>query len=217
MIFRDLLYCLVLAGLISACTTANNKTDMASYAAATSCCASENLLPAPKPFGDKVEFAFSSATPHFDFGQGLSPFVQVSLDASRAKYITLLSHPRGSGILFGGDGTFHYADARPLFISSDGRRLQDAVLTPPIMRTYGALGTYMYVRYAEVPPEAASVIVVSSIRDAGRKGEIYGSVPDGGVMIGSTFVPMLGGNKRFPYTLSPYGEIFILFSVTPPK
>jgi len=217
MTHRNLASLLALAGLLSACATANINSDMAAYSTATSCCSSASSLPAPRPYSDKIEAAFSPGSPHFDFGQGLAPFVQVTLDPTRAKYIALLSSPRGSGKLLGGDGTFHYADLRPLFLSADGRRLQESALTPPIMRTYGALGTFMYVRYAEVPPEAASVIVASSARDAGRKGEIYGSVPGGGFMLGSTFIPIPAGNQRFLYTLSPYGEVVLLLSPTPPK
>lgn len=217
MTHQRLAACLALSGFLSACAFADIKTDRAAHATAVSCCSSERSLPAPLPYSDKVEAAFTSASPHFDFGQGLAPFVQINLDVGQTKYLTLLSSPRGSSVLLGGDGTFHYADLRPLFIAADGKRLPESVLTPPVMRSYGALGTYMYVRYTEVPADAASVIVASSAKDAGRRGDISGRVPGGGYMIGSTFIPMPGGNQRFPYTLSLYGELVLLLSSTSPK
>ncbi len=173
-------------------------------------------LPAALAFQEKIEFSLSATSPHFDFGAGLAPFARFEVNSARAKHLALLSSPKSSGKLLGGDGTFHYADLQPIFFAADGRRLADVSLSPPIMRTYGLMGTYMYVRYAAVPEGAASVILGTSTRSVGKLGTITGTVPDGGIMVGTIFIPMPGGVRPFPYTLSAYGEAIALFSTNPP-
>lgn len=196
--------------VIAGCTTVDLARDRSSLEIAKSCCASTLDLPRPMPVASEYDIQFGSATPHFDFGEGVVPFARITIDPSKVKLVALLSLPPSAGIAIGGGGTTHYVGAGIEFFSSEGKSLGVTSLSPPVMKTYGFSGWYTYLRYAAVPPGAASATIFASRSDIGKTGSIQGHVSGGGFMVGSVFVPMPGGTQTKLYTLVPYGRIVVI-------
>ena len=197
---------LIIAMLLSACSTTTIKTDLAAHASARVCCSSDRSLPAPRPYEERIEITLGPNSPHFDFGSGLVPFLRISLPDSRSNALEIISLPRASALLSGGDGTLYYADARVIFLAADGTRLKEANLSSPALLLFGNPQTYTYRRAAVIPAEAASIIITSSMTDAGRKDEFTGGKSPSGSRI-----PLPGGMFELKYTLSPYGNVVALF------
>jgi hypothetical protein len=116
-----------------------------------------------------------------------------------------------------GNPSMQYVGLKATFFSIAGHRLQEAELTAPTMRTYGPMANYHYARYALIPEGAATVLLSADLPSVGKRGTISGSIGGGGLMIGSTFVPLLGGNRPVDFTLSLYGEAVVLVTTDPPR
>jgi hypothetical protein len=205
-----LTFCLALVG----CATVDLDRDLATLQDARACCASAADLPRPVPAREKIDVVFDATTPHFDFGAGLLPFLRVAVNPSSAKLVALLSYPPSAGFSLIGSGV-HYVAARIEFFDASGNSLGVPEMTPPVMKTHGPFLAYAYLRYVQVPENSAFALISVSKEDLGRKGQISGQVAGGGMMLGSTFIPMAGGGVTIPYTLVPYGKLVVVFADKP--
>lgn len=183
--------------------------ESAAYAGAKPCCTSKQSRPPASALKPENELALTAGSPHFDFGFGLAPFASFKLDGS-VKFLGLLSKPQGPQ-------PFEFADLRPIFFDAQDNQMPIAQSTPPIVRTFGAMGWYALTRYVAVPTGAAAVVITTGSVNAGKSAVTSGSVPGGGVMLGSTFIPLAGGNLQFPYVHSIYGGGWLLSTEKAPQ
>lgn len=209
-ISQHLAVALLLALALSGCAAPDLRAlESATYAGAKPCCASAKDRPAAAALSPENVFELTGAAPHFDFGFGLAPFASFRLDSS-VKFLGLLSKPQGPQ-------PFEFADLRPIFFDAQDKQLPPAPMTPPIVRTHGAMGWYALTRYVAVPPGAAVVVVTTGSVNAGKSAVASGSVPGGGIMLGNAFIPLAGGTLQFPYVHSIYGSGWLLALEAAPR
>jgi len=200
---------LLLPVLLTSC--ANLQEDAAALGKATSCCASLSSLPATSVAARSHYYKLSPESPHFDFGEGLAPFVRFAVDPTQTSHLLIAAQPRGSGTAWGGDGTAHYLSTRAIFFAQTGERLPEIKHLPQSLRLMRPVYAFNLTRVFEVPANAAWVVLTTRSDELGWRGALPvvqpGRLqPAGGVLIS---IPSYDGVK--PMTISPYGDATIHF------
>ena len=201
---------LPLALALTACAAPAVRDAGSINASARVCCSSVSDLPSPEPATKERAVQLTPLSPHFNFGLGVAPFVQMALSPSTVG-IELRTHAKAGGAkLLGGDGTFHYADVRLVFFDATMKPLEATTLSPAKLETVGLAGRYMFVANVAVPPSATSVVVTTNPNSVGQQSTATVRVSGGAAMVPGAIVPLPGGNATIPYTLSPYGEVTLI-------
>lgn len=207
--FGGIVICL-LTVILAGCTVAGVNADRQAHARAVACCADESLLPSPQPLGRVQVVQFAPDSPHFDFGMELAPFARYQFEPGSVRSLEVRAYPRSSGTLFGGDGTFHYANVQLRFYDANGQQLQFPEPADARIETVGFAGHYALLNDVEVPPQAAMLLVSTDARAFGARGEAT-AVDDGRmVMASGLFIWIPQSQREMPFTLSAYGKVELI-------
>lgn len=170
---------------------------------AKSCCASLAALPAATPWANEQKLSLTPQSPHFDFGQGLAPFVHLSLNSATVA-IELRAH--GMGVF----GKPNFADLRLVFLDSNHEPLPGVTVLPAKLESVGWAGTRMFVANIAVPLNATSVLVTSNPATDGQVEQTSVRTGDSAVIVSGIVVPLPGGMAKIQYALSPYGDVTVV-------
>jgi len=206
---RTLCLLLLTSTALLGCAVSQVDDHRRAYAAAKPCCASVADLPPAQPAFDEQAIALTAAAPHFDFGLGLAPFARVQVDAAAMPILETQALAQASPRLGGGDGTLHFPAVRLLFYDAQARPLPHEPTLPPSFTTVGWSGHYALATNVRVPAGATLVVVTTDPIASGLQGASPYRSPDGGMMVGSTYVPLPGGPRTMVHTLVPYGNVVL--------
>jgi hypothetical protein len=171
--------------------------------AVKSCCATLASLPSATSWVNEHKLSLSPQSPHFDFGQGLAPFVHLSLSPA-AVAIELRAH--GMGMI----GKRDYVDVRLVFLDADREPLPGVTVLPAKLESVGWASTRMFVANIAVPVKATSVLITSNPGTAGQQGQATIRAGDSAVIISGIVVPLPGGMATVQYALSSYGDVTVV-------
>jgi hypothetical protein len=214
---RTIIALLSVCSLLLGCAAARVQDAVQAQAAAKACCESVAALPAAEQAWYEQTIQLSPASTHFDFGLGLAPFARFRIDAAVSPILEIRALAKGSARLAGGDGTMHIAHVKLLFFDAAGVAVAHEPPLPLSFKTIGWAGHYALATNVRVPADARSVIVTTDSREIGRTGAAVYDSPGGGMMMGSTYVPLPGGQRAMPYTLVPYGDVTLVVPGAPQK
>lgn len=181
--------------------------DVKRAANVTSCCSdlAQALAIQPHPF--ETEMFLGADSPHFDFGDGLVPFVVIPLkETSLPAGIEIRSVARHLAWSEGGDGIVHYADAAARFFDRNNQPLQATLVSESLRRG----SSRWYVVRVAVPQGAAKAVVSTSLKRNGQVGHGFirryrstdrdtSNQPPGLVLLGS-MIPL-------EYRYTTYGSV----------
>lgn len=193
--------------ILSGCTVAKVDTDRRLHSQMVSCCPNEQALPEPEALKRVHVVELDPETPHFDFGMGLAPFAKLAFEPNAIEALEIRAYPRGSGTLFGGDGTFHYANVQLRFYDAAGAPLAFSPPSGARIDTVGWAGHYALISDVQVPHEAATLLITTDARALGERGDAPHSDAGKMVMVSGLFIWVPGRQKNMKYTLSPYGKV----------
>jgi hypothetical protein len=191
----------------SGCTVAKVDTDRNLHAQASACCPDEQSLPPPQPLKGVHMVELGPDTPHFDFGMGLAPFARLAFEPGSIARLQVRAYSRTSGTLFGGDGTFHYANVQLRFFDSAGAPLPFSAPQEPRIDVVGLTANDALVSEVLVPPDAAMVLVSTDTRRIGERGKATDSDAGGMFMVSAMFIWRPARPSQREFTLSPYGKV----------
>lgn len=205
------LICVALAG----CAASKVRDEQVQLAGARSCCASFQDLPAPvAEFRDRT-LLLGPDSPHFDFGDGLVPFVRLPIRAEDSVMLSIYSHADNSAWLTGAYGTFKYIALRAIFLDADGHEIARSALSAPMTSALGA-GWLKLKRTVDVPATTASVILASNLAELGQASSAEYRQPESAMMVGSAYVATGGGAAELDYLLSVYGKFQVKLGFSMP-
>lgn len=199
--------------LVAGCATTVEE-HVAAQRSAKPCCLNLEGLPGPQALqlGKRHELTFES--PHYDFGFGLSPFVTFATEGLQKKTVRIKVHPRGSGLLLGGDGNTRILDAKVVFLDQIGVQIVPAVELKWTGREYRGL-TEDYELYAEfeVPESARKLIIGSSSTRLGSSSSTRFQSQGSVLAVSGVFLNIPAGQTVRKFMLSSYGEFSLYESV----
>jgi hypothetical protein len=198
----------LLAGCASGGEYASRIADLdKGVAGAAACCSSLVQAMADSPPLALLTVSLDRSARHFDFGNGLAPFVSNTLRQD-AKVIELQSPLMQLGWAYGGDGISRYVDVRVVFYSEDGQVLPTKVLDKSQAFTGG--GGRSLVTYVSVPDRAThAVITTDPKRNGAFETGFIRNFASGPVTTASTQFFSFGGLHVMDYKLINYGTVVV--------
>lgn len=202
--FAHFLLCLALTG----CAASQVRDEQTQLAAARSCCASFHELPPAVKADAGKPLLLGPESPHFDFGDGLAPFVRISIAGSDAEMLSVYSHADNSAWLTGSYGTFKYVAVMAIFLDADGHEISRSSLSEPEAAPVGN-GWIKLRRSVVIPEGSASVVFASNLSEIGRDGSAGYRSRESAMMVGGAYVLTGGGAADVSYLLSVYGKFHV--------
>lgn len=133
----------------------------------TACCASvsEALSRSEFRVASGQVFRFTPSSPHFDFGQGLAPFVSAELEPG-ARVLEIEAGLDLLGTFRGGDGLPKYVDLHAYFFDTRGAALSAQQLDHD--ERFTGPGARALFKYVTVPAGASRLVIAANPLSAGR-------------------------------------------------
>jgi hypothetical protein len=173
----------------------------------TACCESKGAaIGNSRPLTD-FRGMFDPATPHFDFGDGLAPFVVFAIDDA-AKVIEIEAPAQSLPMIHGGDGVIRYLDAKLIFIDDNGLTVSGDVISEGQRSRVSASRAHF--KYVRVPSTARKVVVTT---DPKKNREHHVSqvkqAPEGRLTSKSTTYFAFGGIIPDGHKSASYGPVAV--------
>jgi hypothetical protein len=143
--------------------------DKTSLANAKSCCRSVATLPAQLALEAGLDFRLAAESPHFDFGEGLTPFVVVAVDPARTRLVEVVSTLHTTTLEAGNQ--YHFRGVVPafVFLDANGERLQASPQSKTAPVLAGASGQYSLSTQIAVPSQARRLVIAARVSAVGSR------------------------------------------------
>jgi hypothetical protein len=144
-------------------------SDQKSLSNAKSCCTSIATLPSALPAAPAHEVRLSPESAHFDFGEGLAPFVITAVDPGKARLIEVVSTLHTTTLEAG--NMYHFRGVVPtvIFLGVNGERLPAPAPSPTAPVLAGTSGQYSLSTQIVVPAAARKMVVASRMKAVGAR------------------------------------------------
>lgn len=173
----------------------------------TACCESRSTALKSAQALTDFRGMFDPSTPHFDFGDGLAPFVVFAIDDA-AKVIEIEAPAQSLPMIHGGDGVIRYLDAKLIFIDDNGLTVSGDVISEGQRSRFSASRALF--KYVRVPSTARKVIVTT---DPKKNREHHVSqvkqAPEGRLTSKSTTYFAFGGIIPDGHKSANYGPVAV--------